>query len=256
MPGIKERVQIQLHKEPMTPSKDSTQAVEVDTSIDVYHQPLLFHPQPAYPVPAISTPSSMSLPLSTFPSLPPTPSIPSPSLSTLSAAGLPLVVANPSPAPSNPSPCSSNAVLVASSRKRSRVVSRTSSLEVLAPPSAKPRWTESDQQAFETKLTRITAAANLPFCWVENPEVLGLFARFLPSARVPSRKVLTNRIIPAELAIYRSNARACTAGAVATGQADGWSGGNFHHYIGFMMTANREVCLLHKSSLIVCSLND
>ncbi len=97
------------------------------------------------------------------------------------------------------------------------------------------------QQQLETSIARITASANLPLSWTEDPEVRAFLARFLPAARPISRFVLTTRLIPTELQAQRSILLPQVEGGLATLSCDGWSGGNFHHYTGFMMTAKGKV---------------
>ncbi|KAI0073388.1 hypothetical protein K474DRAFT_1603428, partial [Panus rudis PR-1116 ss-1] len=111
-------------------------------------------------------------------------------------------------------------------------------------------WSDSDQHDFDKHIARATASANLPLRWVEDPEVIALFQRFIPAAHIPSRKVLTKRLIPTEVNNLRTASHNKTVGALATGQADGWSGGNFHHYLAFMMIADGKVktVMLHDAS--------
>ncbi|KAI0083544.1 hypothetical protein BDY19DRAFT_900154, partial [Irpex rosettiformis] len=104
-------------------------------------------------------------------------------------------------------------------------------------------WTNEMQRQLETCLARITASANLPFSWTEDPEVTAFLARFLPAARPISRFVLTSRLIPTELEAQRSILLPRIQGGEATLQCDGWSGGNFHHYTGFTMTVKGEVVI-------------
>lgn len=110
-------------------------------------------------------------------------------------------------------------------------------------------WTDQLQKQLETGLARITASANLPFSWTEDPEVRAFLARFFPAARPISRYVLTSRLIPAELRAQRSMLLPQIRNGEATMQCDGWSGGNFHHYTGFTMTVKGEVRLLLSSPI-------
>ncbi|KAJ3899456.1 hypothetical protein F5879DRAFT_509702 [Lentinula edodes] len=59
-----------------------------------------------------------------------------------------------------------------------------------------PPWTSAQQAQLEDRLTCITASAGFALSWVENPELLAFFQEFLPQAKVPSQKVLTNRLLP------------------------------------------------------------
>lgn len=120
------------------------------------------------------------------------------------------------------------------SRTSSRVMSRQSSV---APETL---WSPSHQQRFKTRVARLTASANFSISWVENPEWLALLDEFIPSAISPTRKVLTNRIIPAEVQRIRHVSMNKTEGCEVTLQCDGWTGLNNHHYIAFMMTTGKQ----------------
>ncbi|KAI0075641.1 hypothetical protein K474DRAFT_1599419 [Panus rudis PR-1116 ss-1] len=111
-------------------------------------------------------------------------------------------------------------------------------------------WSDARQALLESHLARITASANLPLSWVENLAVLNFFSEFLPPAEIPSRKVLTNRLIPDELRVHRAKVQAQVSGADATGICDGWTGVNSHHYIVFMLVALNEshIVTLHDAS--------
>jgi hypothetical protein len=98
---------------------------------------------------------------------------------------------------------------------------------------------------FETGLARLTASAGLPLRWVENPEWLALCEQFLPNATSPSRKVLTQRLIPAMLKGFKQAAQEQCQGLEGTVSYDGWMGGNHHHYVAFMVNCRGQVSLLH-----------
>ena len=103
-------------------------------------------------------------------------------------------------------------------------------------------WTPAKQRSFETRVTRLTASANFPLSWVDNPEWLGLCDEFIPSAKPPSRKVLSCRLLPATVHELRKEVKAAAKGHNATLQADGWTGENHHHLIAFMITIDGKVC--------------
>ncbi|KAI0049656.1 hypothetical protein FA95DRAFT_1488644, partial [Auriscalpium vulgare] len=84
-----------------------------------------------------------------------------------------------------------------------------------------PPWTSQQQHRFEALVGRLTAAIPVSFSWVENPAWHAFCAEFIPGAHMFS---------PRERA----------KGNEATGQCDGWSGENHHHYLAFMMVAGRE----------------
>ena len=102
-------------------------------------------------------------------------------------------------------------------------------------------WSKGEQALFETTIARLTASAGLPFRWVENPEWLALCERFMPSAKSPSRKVLTQRLIPATLKTFKETAKEQGRGLEGTVSFDGWTGGNHHHYIVFMVNCRGQV---------------
>ncbi|KAI0364093.1 hypothetical protein BV20DRAFT_956971 [Pilatotrama ljubarskyi] len=110
-----------------------------------------------------------------------------------------------------------------------------------APHSGREPWTAEKQSRFESLVTRLTASANFSLSWVENPVWLTICDEFMPSAKPPTRRVLTSCLLPSEVRFYRAQAIARTAGAEATLQGDGWTGINNHHLIAFMITAKRKV---------------
>ena len=105
-------------------------------------------------------------------------------------------------------------------------------------------WSADRQNTFNTRLGRLTASAGLPISWIENPEFILFCQEFVhSSASVPSRKVLTNRILPTIKREFRKRAQAeIKEGSMATIQGDGWSAINEHHLNAFMMTVEQKVC--------------
>lgn len=106
-------------------------------------------------------------------------------------------------------------------------------------------WSPELQAKFETCLARLTAAAGLPLSWVDNPEWIDFVHQFLPGAISPSRKVLTTRLVPRAAESYRQLAKEVSKDQNATIQGDGWTGINFHHLLGFMISVNRKVRSMH-----------
>ena len=94
---------------------------------------------------------------------------------------------------------------------------------------------------FETGIACLTASAGLPLRWVENPEWLALCERFMPNARSPSHKVLTQRLIPATLKAFKQAAQEQCQGLEGTVSYDGWTGGSNHHYIAFMVNCGGQM---------------
>ncbi|EKM48772.1 uncharacterized protein PHACADRAFT_202419 [Phanerochaete carnosa HHB-10118-sp] len=108
-------------------------------------------------------------------------------------------------------------------------------------------WTDSCQERFEMLITRLTASANLPHRWVENPEWVTLVAKFIPGAKLFSRNKLTKTLIPQELervqGLAQKNLKDLKV-AEGTFQLDGWTGGNYHHFLGFMFMARSKINLV------------
>lgn len=180
-------------------------------------------------VPTMTPHSSSSSPID--PSLLSQPPTPGPSaLSVDSDAQAPLSGLrsfSSTPALSNPS--------VRSRQSRGPSIRRASSQVHLT-------MSSFNQTRFETLVTHLTASAGFPLNWVENPVWLTMCDEFIPNAKSPSRKTLTQRLLPAAVNDLRTKAKDRVRGLHATIQADGWSGENMHHYIAFMMTAGGEVC--------------
>ncbi|KAJ3811007.1 hypothetical protein F5876DRAFT_21892, partial [Lentinula aff. lateritia] len=59
----------------------------------------------------------------------------------------------------------------------------------------------------------------------------------LPQAKVPSQKVLINRLLPKVIQTFQEQVceDAYTSGMIVTVQYDSWTGVNQHHLIAFMM---------------------
>ena len=184
---------------------------------------------------AVAGPSSIPI-LQPIPTHLQTSALFSPSASN-SPAMSPLLLDSPSLPSAVPSPTPSDSSF-ADSQKRRRLSRSASSHTLSRHATALEPWNPGKQERFESRIARITAAANFPLAWIENPEVLAFFDEFIPGAKVPTRKVLTNRIIPAEVDKLRRQAMKNVSGSEVTIQCDGWTALNTHHYIAFMMTTS------------------
>jgi hypothetical protein len=111
----------------------------------------------------------------------------------------------------------------------------------MEPPSQLVVWLQGEQALFETSLARLTASAGFPLRWVDNPEWHAFCDRWVPNAKTPSRKVLTQRLLPATLKVFKETAKEQARGSEATASCDGWTGGNHHHFIAFMVMCNGQV---------------
>lgn len=144
----------------------------------------------------------------------------------------------------NVAPGPTDSVSVVSSRVQSlsRHGSRTSGHGGTLRPSS--IWGNEEQSSFEIHLIRLIAEGNLPLRFSENRRWLLFCQMFMPHAKIPSRKVLTNRILPRELQHWRTQAYNRLSGQLVTLQSDGWTGINNRHYIAFIVTTPSQVCKL------------
>ena len=76
----------------------------------------------------------------------------------------------------------------------------------------------------------------LTLSWVDNAEWIAFVDEFLPAVRSPSRKVLTNQLIPTAVAEFQAAAKVAANSCEVTIQADGWMGVNHHYLIAFMIS--------------------
>lgn len=123
-------------------------------------------------------------------------------------------------------------------------IQRTSSRRSVPVTPLSSVWSESRQERFDGFLARLTASANLPHRWIENPEWVGLVTEFIPGAQLCSRQKLADTLIPRELERLGAITRKDVKDSKGTFQLDGWTGTNFHHYLGFMLTAKGKVELI------------
>lgn len=156
----------------------------------------------------------------------------------------------PSPSPgisATPSPLSSSfpSPVAFPTRPISRSASQPAFPSPLNPTTGQRKrrpFDDATQERFETRVMRLTASANLPLSWVDNLEWIRLCEEFIPKARPISRKHLTRVVLPRVVRQIREQVRKAVKAKEATLQADGWSGVNRHHYIGFMISVNGKVC--------------
>lgn len=167
-----------------------------------------------------------------------------------------------SPFPSSSFPSGASTTQLPSSsasslNKRPRVlstISRSSSLSARRSGSiAEQSWDSGRQQRFESGLMRITASAGLPLGWQENPEFFAFIEEFVSQeATIPSRRVMTQRVLPQTLKQCRDDAilRIHKLGTTdATLQFDEWAGINKQHLDAFVITVSRLVRSLVSSKV-------
>lgn len=118
-------------------------------------------------------------------------------------------------------------------------LSRTGTLSRHSNPAS--YWTEGQQTQFEAMIARLTASAGFSLRWIDDPEWIRFCSVFVPDARLISRKTLTQRLIPSELAMFQEKARGDLAGELGTVQEDGWTGMNKINLLAFMVNAKRTV---------------
>jgi hypothetical protein len=127
----------------------------------------------------------------------------------------------------------------------SRVLSRSTSNPniQLRSPSNLPYmpWTSEWQQAFEYRLACLTASAGLSLSWIENIEFITMIEELSPAAHIPSREVLTTRIIPNLVQHIQTMNKKKTEHGFVTLQADGWTAKNNRYFIAFMITLISQV---------------
>ena len=192
--------------------------------------------------------SPLDIPASSFSSVPNTPlATPGSYTPSPGASAHPFLShsAHPSPSPS-PSPgmtslgkrCESP-MSSASLPSRKRRTPLAASLDMGV---GIPTWTPGRQTLYESHIARLTATNSWALSWVESPAWIDFTDEFLHAeTKNPTRKVLTNTIIPRELETHRKLARTNCKDGYATLQCDGFNSRNRHHLIAFMITARGEV---------------
>ncbi len=84
---------------------------------------------------------------------------------------------------------------------------------------------------------------DLPLAFAENLEWLLFCQAFFPHASIPSRKVLTTRILRDELAFRHTKAEIHSKGQLVTLKVDGWKALKYHHSLKFMITSQTKLCI-------------
>ncbi|PPQ94510.1 hypothetical protein CVT25_014164 [Psilocybe cyanescens] len=103
------------------------------------------------------------------------------------------------------------------------------------------QWNTDCQRKFEEAIGHLTASAGFALNWVANPEFIKLCKDFILGTKVPSWKVLTQRIIPSLLVKVCATVYSKVVGQNITLQCDGWSGINNHHFVAFIVTTYTEL---------------
>jgi hypothetical protein len=154
----------------------------------------------------------------------------------------------------NPLNRPSTASSIRSESNSSSMISRSRRYS-FRPSPALTSWNDGDQTEFESLITQLTASANFPLSWVENPAWIRFCDRFLPGAHLPSRKVLTKRLIPTEVERFTKNAKKSAKGCYVTLQCDGWTSISFLHLIAFIITTSlREVSIYFLLDIVLLTI--
>ncbi|KAF5319230.1 hypothetical protein D9619_008286 [Psilocybe cf. subviscida] len=104
-----------------------------------------------------------------------------------------------------------------------------------------PVWTQSQQDDFNISIALSIASGDLPLSVVENRELINLFKKLAPQAKMPSRKTMTQTVIPRLVKNLRETTQAAASGQLLTLQCDGWTGKNFIHLIAFMASSATDM---------------
>lgn len=91
---------------------------------------------------------------------------------------------------------------------------------LVAPVSA--HWRADRQAEFRAELLRLLLVCNVAYWAVEHPYFLYFFTKYVPEAQIPSRKVLSGRILEEESDKVLDNIRSSVNGKFGTGETDGW----------------------------------
>ncbi|EIN04484.1 hypothetical protein PUNSTDRAFT_17540, partial [Punctularia strigosozonata HHB-11173 SS5] len=102
-------------------------------------------------------------------------------------------------------------------------------------------WDGAMQARFESRIARITASAGLPLSWVDNLEFKAFVEDFIPAARLFSRRTLTSRILPAEVAVNRRSCVSRVKDGECTIAYDAWTGNNQQNLLPFQGHAKGEI---------------
>lgn len=121
----------------------------------------------------------------------------------------------------------------AGGKKRARLTSERSNVDL--------RETADCQTAFDTQVVRLTTFAGLPLNWVSNPEFRKFVEILNPNIVTPSRKRLTQTLLPGFMKDVRAFTKSKAYNRIVTIQCDGWSGINNVHLIAFMASTTDDV---------------
>lgn len=102
-----------------------------------------------------------------------------------------------------------------------------------------PKVKQDEQEMIDAQLTRMIAAANLPFCIVENVEFVK-FCELLrgPTIRLPTRQRISDVLLPALHSEMKGSLNNSLTGKNGTLQMDGWSTTQNDPTIGFSVSVD------------------
>jgi hypothetical protein len=104
-------------------------------------------------------------------------------------------------------------------------------------PSCPPSQWSSDKNAkFLNDLITVITACDLSFNLVENPTFCSFIQKYIPSAKLPSRNMLSGSVLTNRMISVRSQSRINCQNEITTISCDGWTGRNSQYLVAFMIT--------------------
>ena len=104
-------------------------------------------------------------------------------------------------------------------------------------------FSEAQENIVRDQFLRATISANLPFRWVEGPEVMKLFLLFRSTAGevIPSRKQIAGELLDTANAAVRKRVKAELSGQYVVLAADGWKDDSRNAVNGVNVSVNGKV---------------
>lgn len=103
------------------------------------------------------------------------------------------------------------------------------------------RYTKDIQLQFEDQVLKAFVSSGTAFNKIDDPEVQRLFAKFVPSAVLPTRQRLEKQILNQVVVEMEGEMKNLVKGCFATLSCDGWKDISQRHLVAFTLTVNRQV---------------
>lgn len=103
------------------------------------------------------------------------------------------------------------------------------------------RYTKDIQLQFEDQVLKAFVSSGTAFNKIDDPEVQRLFAKFVPSAVLPTRQRLEKQILNRVVVEMEGEMKNSVKGCFATLSCDGWKDISRRHLVAFTLTVNRQV---------------